>query len=98
MTSSGKFVYMVHYFILLRLTLSGLGVDREGWWFDHSVSQLPVCLLAEGTKNVSGPWLSFLRGWATLIMTSAVKFLYMAHHFILLQLNPFGLRVDKERW
>ena len=38
MTSTGKFVYMVHYFILLRLTLSGLGVDREGWWFDHSVS------------------------------------------------------------
>ena len=25
-------------------------------------------------------------------------FVYMAHHFILLWLNPFGLRVDREGW
>ena len=25
-------------------------------------------------------------------------FAYMAHHFILLQLNPFDLRVDREGW
>ena len=24
--------------------------------------------------------------------------LYMAHHFILLRLNPFDLRVDREGW
>ena len=26
------------------------------------------------------------------------KFVYMAHQFILLWLNPFGLRVDREGW
>ena len=26
------------------------------------------------------------------------KFLYMDHHFILLWLNPFKIRVDEERW
>ena len=26
------------------------------------------------------------------------KFVYMAHHFILLQLNLFDLRVDREGW
>ena len=25
-------------------------------------------------------------------------FVYVAHHFILLWLNPFGLRVDREGW
>ena len=24
------------------------------------------------------------------------KFVYMAHHFIMLRLNPFGLRADRE--
>ena len=38
MTSTGKSVYMAHHFILLRLNPFGLGVDREGWWFEHSVS------------------------------------------------------------
>ena len=37
MTSTGKFVYMAHNFILLRLNLFGLRVDREGWWFEHSM-------------------------------------------------------------
>ena len=30
-------------------------------------------------------------------MTSTGKFVYMAHHFILLRLNPFGLGIDWER-
>ena len=29
-------------------------------------------------------------------MTLTAKFVSVAHHFILLQLNPFGLRVDRE--
>ena len=40
-----KFVYMAHHFILLWLNPFDFGVDREGWWFKHSVSQLRVCLL-----------------------------------------------------
>ena len=59
---------------------------------------LRVCLSAEGAKNVSWPWLSKLRRWGSLTMTSTGKFVYMAHHFILLWLNPFGLRVDREGW
>ena len=31
-------------------------------------------------------------------MTFTGKFVYMAYHFILLQLNPFGLRVGREGW
>ena len=44
----------------------------------------------------SWPWLSLLCGWDSLNMTFTSKFVYMAHHFILLRLNPFDLRVDKE--
>ena len=32
------FVYTGHHFILLRLNPFGLWADREGWWFEHSVS------------------------------------------------------------
>ena len=72
--------------------------DREGWWFEHFVSWLQVCLSVEGAKNVSWPWLSPLRGWGILTMAFTGKFVYMANHFILLWLNPFDLRVDREGW
>ena len=79
---------MARHFILLRLNL--FGVDMEG---------LRVCLSAEGTKNVSWPWLSSHRGWGSLTLAFTGKFVYMALHFILLRLNPFGLCVDREgRW
>ena len=39
-----------------------------------------------------------LWGWGNLIMAFTGKFVYMAHHFILLPLNPFKIRVDRERW
>ena len=35
---TGKFVYIAHHFILLRLNPFHLSVDREGWWFEHYVS------------------------------------------------------------
>ena len=35
-------------------------------------------------------------GWSSLTMEFTGKFIYMAHHFIMLQVNPFGLRVDRE--
>ena len=57
-----------------------------------------VSLSAEGAKNISWPWLSLLRGWGSLTMTSTGKFVYMAHHFIFLRLNSFGLRVDRKGW
>ena len=98
MTSTGKFVYMANHFILLRLNPFGLSVDSEGWWFEHSMSQLRVCFSEEGARNVSWPWLSPLRGWRSLIITSTGKFLYMAHYFILLRLNPFGVRFVSEGW
>ena len=62
------------------------------------VSELWVCLSAEGAKNVSWPWLSPPRGWGSLTMAFIDKFIYMAHHFILQQLNPFDLRIDREGW
>ena len=57
----------------------GLSVDREGrerWWFQHSVSQLQVCLSKEGAENVSWPWLPPLRGWGGLNMPFTGKFIY----------------------
>ena len=96
MTSTGKFVYMADHFILLRLNPFGLGIDRERWWFERFVSYLQVCLSAECAKNISWSWLSLLRGWSSVTMTSTGKFAYVAHHFILLWLNPFGLGVDRE--
>ena len=56
-----------------------------------------VCLSAEGAKIVISPWISLLQGWK-MTMTFAGKFVYMAHHFILLRLNPFEFRVDREGW
>ena len=47
-------------------------------------------------KTFRLPWLSPLGGWRSLTMTSIGKFVYMAHHFLLLLLNPFGLSVDRE--
>ena len=98
MISIGKFVYIGDRFVLLWLNPFGLSVDSEGWWFEHSMSWLRVCLSAEAAKNVSWPWVSPLRGWGTLTMTSTGIFVCVAHHFILLWLNPFGLRVDSEGW
>ena len=62
---------MAHHFILLRLNL--FGVDMEG---------LRVCLSAEGTKNVSWPWLSPLQGWGSLTMTSTGKFIYILYLYM----------------
>ena len=98
MTSTGKFVYMAHHFILLQLNPFGAWVDSEGWWFEHSMSYLRICLSAEDAKHVSWRWLSPRKGWRSLTMTTTGKFVYMTHHFILLRLNPFDLRFDSEGW
>ena len=37
-TSTGKFGYMAHHIMFLRLNPFGLRVDREGLWFEQSVS------------------------------------------------------------
>ena len=71
------FSYMAHHFILLPLNPFGLKVNREGWWFEHSMSWLQVCLSAEGAKNVSWPWRSPLRGWGSLTMAVTGKSVYI---------------------
>ena len=95
---TGKLVHMAHHFILLRLNPFGLRVDREGWWFEHSMLNLRVWLSGEGAKKVSWNWLSPLQGWVSLTMTSTGKFVHMAHHFILLRLNCVGVWVDSGGW
>ena len=52
----------------------------------------------EGAKNISWPWLSLPRVWSSLTMTFTGKSVYIAHHFILLRLRPFGLSVDRKGW
>ena len=98
MSLAGKFLYLAYHFNLLRLNPFELRVNRKEWWFEPSVSWLQVCLSAEGAKNVSWPWLSPLRGWGSLTMSITGKFVYLAYHFILPRVNPFELRVDRERW
>ena len=98
MTSTGIFVFVAHHFILLWFNLFDVSVDSEGWWFEHSVGWSRVCLSGEGAKNVSRPWLSPLRGWGSLTMTSIGKFVYIGQHFILLRSNHFDLSVDSEGW
>ena len=48
MTIIGKLVYRAQNFILQRLNPFGVKVDRKGWCFQHSMSQLRVCLSEEG--------------------------------------------------
>ena len=82
---------MAHHFVLLWLNSFGLRVAGEGWWFEHSMSWLQVCLSAEGAKNVSWPWLSLLRGWGSLTMTSTGKFVYI---HINLNLPPTQINLE----
>ena len=48
MTSTGKFVYMAHHFILLWLNPFGLRADREGRWFEHSCVIVAGLLVSRG--------------------------------------------------
>ena len=74
MKSIGTFLCMVHHFILLRLNLFFLRLHSDGWWFEQSMSELQVCLSADGPENVSWLWLFLLQGWGSLTMTSIGKF------------------------
>ena len=71
---------------------------HEKTHFNTDIYKLQICFSAEGDRNVSWPWLSRLRGWGSLTMALTGIFVYIAHHFILLQLNPFDLRIDWEGW
>ena len=98
MLLTGKVVYMAHHFILLSLNLFELGVDREGWWFEHSCVIAMGFFSAEGAKNLPGPWLSLFQRWGSQTMPLRAKFIYIGHHLILLQFNPFDDGVDREGW
>ena len=58
MAFTDKFAYKAHHFTLIRLSSSGLSIDSEGRWFEHSVSWLPVCFPTKGAKNISEALLS----------------------------------------
>ena len=87
---------MAHHFSLVQLNPFILTMDREGWSFEHPVSLLQVLLPPHNVKIVSWPWLFYLREWGSLTMKFTGKFVYMAHDFILLWLNGFGLWFDKK--
>ena len=46
---------MAHHFIMLRLNPFGLRVDREGWWFEHSVSYCRFACQQRVLKTFPGP-------------------------------------------
>ena len=49
MAFAGKYLYMAHNFILLRLNPFNLKVNRKVWWFEHS------CVIF-GSFLVSSEW------------------------------------------
>ena len=79
---------------MLRLNSFSLNIERERSWFEHPMSLLQILLHPHDVKIVSWPWLSYLREWGSLNMRFTGKFVYMAHDFILLWLNGFGLSVE----
>ena len=95
MALTGILVYMAHQFILLLLNPFGISVHREGLSFDLSLSEIRVHLSREGAKNVSWPCISSLRGWGSLAIRLTGKCVHRTHHFILLRLSNFGVRVDR---
>ena len=52
--------------------------------------------LISGCQKRFLSWLSLLGGWGILTMTFTCVFIYIAYHFILIQLNPFRLKADLE--
>ena len=90
---------MAHHFILLRLNSFDLRIDRDRWWFEHFVSQLRVCLSAEGTKIVSWPWLYPLRGWGspTLTFTGKLAYIYILFCSLILAYSQISLFQKRRR-
>ena len=78
MTFTGNFVYIwltnSTCYGSIRLTLGLIGMDGG---LSTLVSYLRVCLSGEGSKNVSWPWLSPLRGWCCLTIAFTGKFVYI---------------------
>ena len=69
-------------FHLTRLNPFDLSVDREGWWFEHSVSKLRVWLSAEGAKTFPGPsYVSSEDGvvWLWHLLVNLYSFLFHEH-------------------
>ena len=55
MAFTGKPVYMAHHFILQRLNLLDLRVDRERWWFEHLRHSCGFACQQRVLKMFSGP-------------------------------------------
>ena len=55
-------------------------------------------LLISGCQTPFLSWLSLLGGWGILTMTLTCVFVYITYHFILIQHNPFHVKVDLEGW
>ena len=72
-------------------------INRDGCFSTICHSSKFSCQ-QRGAKNVSWLWLTPLWGWSSLTVKFTGTFIYMVHHFILLWLNPFGLRGGREGW
>ena len=91
---NSKLVYMAYQFILLRLNLFDLWVDKKGWEFERSVLYLQVCLSAEGAKKFPGPgylrskdrvvWLWHLLVNLCMYMTIHIYLIYIFYYILYL--------------
>ena len=92
MTFTFKFLYMAHQFIMLWLIFM---IGRDSGFITLCHGSTFLCL-ERVLKTLSGFQLSPLWEWNSPTMAFTGILVYMAHHFILLPLNPFGHRVHRE--
>ena len=90
---------LVHLYIWLTISSCcgsiplTLGLIERGGGLNSLVSQLQVCLSAEGAINVSWPWLSLIRGWGSLTMAFTSKFIYI--YIIYIYYRQIDRQIDR---
>ena len=93
---------LVHLYIWLTISSCcgsiplTLGLIERGGGLNSFVSQLQVCLSAEGAINVSWPWLSLIRGWGSLTMAFTSKFIYIYYIYILQTDRQTDRQIDRQ--
>ena len=65
--------------------------DPSSVYFVYGILDLEI-------KNVITCSYIYMDGVAVWLWHLLVMFVYIAHHFIMLWLNPFGPRVDRKEW
>ena len=66
----------------------------EGWWLEHSVSKLQVCLSVEVPKTFFGPCLSPLWRWGSLTIAFFGNNTYLHYLICLVYLHIYTIYIN----